>query len=152
MIELQEKKNVLTEMLDRLAEEYPEDDVYSLDYWDGEGFPRELEVRLCSLPPVESIDEEHVDEDLEYGYYEPESFDDRNSELQEKYGFNIGYDDGKLYYGSDLRSFSGFVLDDEGDCIDAVVFTTKHGISPVGSDTKKVRRLINDAESIDYRE
>ena len=122
-----------------------------MDKWDGKGFPEELQVRICNLPELEYTSEEEEEyEDAEYKDYDLDSFEDRNNILKEKYGFEISYDDGNLYYNPDLRSFSGFVEYDEGDCVDLVIKTNKYGISPVGSNSKKVRNIIKDAENVYY--
>ena len=96
------------------------------------------------------IEESKIDEDAEYGHYTPQSLRQRNRILSKKYGFEIDYNDGNLYYNADLRSFSGFVEYDEDDCSDFVIHTTKFGISPVGSDAKKVRNIINDAMELNF--
>ena len=37
---LDERKKELFKMLDDLNEKYPENDIYSLDYWDKKGFQK----------------------------------------------------------------------------------------------------------------
>ena len=149
----QKTKTELLRKLKKLAEKYPEDNLRSLDNWDQKGFPQRLEVDICGLPSIDYYarkrknGEDHYESDT-YRDAKEKSIERRNRILQQKYGFSIDPNDEGLYYNADLRSFSGQLFEDTGNCVKLSVHTTRTGISPVGSDAKKVRRLIKDAADI----
>jgi hypothetical protein len=148
--DLREKKRTLEKKLERLEEAYPNDDIYSLDRWDGSGFPEKLQVTVCGLPEVEGAEDPEYEEDCTYCHLDPGAFEKRNKVLKQKYGFEVDYYDGHLYYNADLRSISGFVFEEYDGCLDLVVKTGKYGISPVGYQAEKVRKLIEDAEVLKF--
>jgi hypothetical protein len=130
------KKETLIKMLDDLALQYPPNDDYSLDRWmeDGSpGFPTKFSVEMKGIP---------------------DRGDERDAYTMSKYGFYIDSDRGEdddeqLYYNGDLRSYCGDVLDDWGDDgVNFIVDTTGRGLSPVGSQARYVRKIIEDADKI----
>jgi hypothetical protein len=149
--DLAEKKEELKEKLERLQEEYPNTDPYNLDKWGGEGFPDKIRATFCGLPEVEAKEGSDRDDyggECTYCHLDPVSFGERNEVLKEKYGFDIDYHDGNLYYNADLRSIAGFVLEEQGDCVEFLVETGKYGVSPVGYQAEKVENIVEDAVSL----
>lgn len=150
MINENDKRLKLIQKIDILSKKYTKS-----NEWNGSDFPTKIEAEICGLPQLKKEKDDNNEVVIRGSWARTlkateESMAKRNAYLFENYGLYFNSDNGKLYNNKTLKKEVGSVIGDQSVCMLFKLITSKKGITPIGKEGQKLKKLIQDAESVEF--